>query len=379
MRCPRCGSLDTKRNGKTTAAPVSANGRLKPLQRFLCRACRASFTPDRTTARRGASFTDDVMVEAVRLYVQGLPSYRTLATLLTRQLDRSVSAMTLNRWVHDLGGAAKTPLEVSSSLAPTGWGGVLGVDGKAIFVAGEERTLLVGVDQATQDIVNALVLDTETENGFERLVREAVTVAGYPLQGLVIDAAPSFMAAHLNYFPRLPLQLCRVHASRRLDFDIPKAKHAPDAPLRAELKDRARKALFAPDEATARRRLAALLEDRDQYQGLGRRDTLAALERRFDLYLTHYHMPQMPADTNITENVIKQLGKKLRLMEGFATTESAERFTRLLIGCYRFKRFTDSCRPLDNGKAPLELAEVEPLPTDWLRYLLEPHKQQHSM
>ena len=73
--------------------------------------------------------------------------------------------------------------------------------------------------------------------------------------GLVIDAAPPFMAAHLNFFARLPLQLCRIHASRRLDFDIPKAKSSPDAPRRAELKDRARRALFAPDAATARRHI----------------------------------------------------------------------------------------------------------------------------
>lgn len=379
MRCPRCGSLDTKRNGKATATPVGANGPLKPLQRFLCRTCGLSFTSARTTARRGASFSNDVMVEAVRLYVQGLPSYRTLATLLGRQLDRPISAMTLNRWVQNLGHAAMTPLEVSATLVPPGWGGVLGVDGKAIFVAGEERTLLVGVDQSTQDIVNAEVVETETEDAFERLVRQAVTVAGYPLQGLVIDAAQPFMAAHLNYFARLPLQLCRIHASRRLDFDIPKAKGSPDASLRAELKDRARRALFAPDAATARRHLGALVDDRARFGGLGRRDTISALERRFDLYLTHHHLPQMPADTNITENVIKQLGKKLRLMEGFASMESAEAFSRLLVGCYRFKRFTDSCRATDNGKSPLELAGVKPLPTDWLRYLLQPPKQQHQM
>jgi hypothetical protein len=345
----------------------------------LCGICGLSFTWTRTTARRGASFSNDVAVEAVRLYVQGLPLYRTLATLLGRHLDRPISAMTLNRWVQDLGAASMTPLGVSASLAPPGWGGVLGVDGKAIFVAGEERTLLVGVDQSTQDIVNAEVVETETEDAFERLVRQAVTVAGYPLQGLVWDAAQPFMAAHLNYFARLPLQLCRIHASRRLDFDIPKAKTSPDAPLRAELKERARSALFAPDAATARRHLGALVDDRARFGGLGRRDTISALERRFDLYLTHHHLAHMPADTNITENVIKQLGKKLRLMEGFATLDSAERFTRLLVGCYRFKRFTDSCRATDNGKSPLELAGVEPLPTDWLRYLLQPSKQQHQM
>jgi hypothetical protein len=69
MRGPHCEGLDTKRNSKTAAAPVGANGRLKPLRRFLGRAWGRSSTSMRTTARRGASFSDEVMVEAVRLYV----------------------------------------------------------------------------------------------------------------------------------------------------------------------------------------------------------------------------------------------------------------------------------------------------------------------
>ena len=113
---------------------------------------------------------------------------------------------------------------------------MLGVDGKAIFVRGEEHCLLIGVDQVTQDVVHALVLDHESEEGFARLGREAVMVAGYPLKGLVSDAAPPFIAAHANYFAALPLQLCRIHASRRLDFDIAKAKRSPEAAVRAELK-----------------------------------------------------------------------------------------------------------------------------------------------
>ena len=63
----------------------------------------------------------------------------------------------MNRWVHRIGASAKTPLEVSAELAPPGWGGVLGIDGKAVWVAGEERCLLVGVDQKSQDVVHALM------------------------------------------------------------------------------------------------------------------------------------------------------------------------------------------------------------------------------
>lgn len=307
----------------------------------------------------------------MRLYVQGLPSYRVLSVLLEQRLGRPVGRFTLNGWVDELGGRAKTPVEVSAELRPPSWSGFLGVDGKAIFVAGEESAFLVGVDQGTHDVVHAVVADIEGEEAFERLVRESVTEGGYPLKGLVSDAAAPFLAAHANYFARVPLQLCRIHASRRLDFVIAKAKRSPDASLRTELKDRVRAVLFAPTKGEARRLFRALLADRDRYEGLGRSDTIGAMERSFDLYTTHHRVKGMPADANITENVIKQLSKKLRLMEGFASLESAERFSRLLVGCYRFKQFTDSCRRDGNGKSPLQLAGVDTEGTDWLRFLLQ--------
>jgi len=83
-------------------------------------------------------------------------------------------------------------------------------------VAGEERCLIVGVDQETHDVVHALLVHGEDGASFERLVREAVTQAGYPLRGVVIDGSPPFLTTHAEYFPLLPLQVCRVHASRRL-------------------------------------------------------------------------------------------------------------------------------------------------------------------
>lgn len=370
MRCPNCESLDTKRIGTTRSAPRGLKRPLKPLQRFLCHRCHKSFTWGRRVARPRARFGHDVVLEAVRVYVQGLSSYRNLAVLMERRIERPVSRLTLNAWVDDAGGTAKTPLEVSAELSPE-WGGFLGVDGKAIDVRGEEHCLLVGVDQKTQDVVHSLVLESEDEEGAERLVREAVTVAGYPLKGLVSDAAPGLLAAHADFFALLPLQLCRIHASRRLDQDVAKAKASPTASLRAELKDRVRSVLFAPDVETARRALDSLLSERDRYEGLGRVDVIAALKAKFDLYMTHHRVEGMPADANITENVIKQLGKKLRLMEGFSSLESAERFSRLLVACYRFKRFTDSCRRADNGKSPLELAGVDLKGVDWLEFLLK--------
>jgi transposase-like protein len=86
-------------------------------------------------------------MEAVRIYVQGLASYRVVASMLEHRLGRSVSRVTLNNWVSEVGAQVKTPLEVSIELRPT-WGGFLGIDEKVIFVKGTRACLLIGVDHS---------------------------------------------------------------------------------------------------------------------------------------------------------------------------------------------------------------------------------------
>ena len=346
------------------------SGPLEPLQRFLCNTCRATFTFERKSAQPRRRFADDLVKEAVRIYIQGLSSYRVLATMLEQRLDASVSRFTLNSRVLELGARAKTPLEVSIKLAPK-WGGFLGIDGKAIFINGKQHCLLIGVDHPTQDLVHALVLPVENSDGFTRLETEARLDAGYPLLGVVSDLGPGFASAHRDHFGAVPFQACRVHFDRRLDSDIPNFSWSKKAPLYAEFKDRIRAVLYASSIDEARTLLSDLTSERKRFKGIGRVDTLRTLERNFGLYMAHHLTPGLPADNNVTENVIKQLNKKLRLMEGFKSVESAERYVRLLVGCYRFKRFTDSCRKASNGKAPLELAGIDLVDRDWLSFLLD--------
>jgi transposase-like protein len=355
----------------TSTAPVGLGHSLSPLQRFWCDSCRCTFTHARKAARPRARFADDVVQEAVRIYVQGLSSYRVLATLLEQRLGTPVSRVTLNNWVQELGARAKTALEVSVELAPR-WGGFLGVDGKAIYVRGEKRCLFIGVDHPTQDLVHALVLESETAEGYARLVTEAHLDAGYPLLGVVSDLAPGFVQAHHDYFGMVPFQACRVHFDRRLDSNIPKAKWSKKAPLYAELKERIRAVLFAPTYYEARSLADELIAERKRFKDTGSVDVIHALRRSFGLYMAHHFVTGLPADNNVTENVIKQLNKKLRLMEGFESMESAERYVRLLVGCYRFKRFTDSCRKSGNGQSPLELAGVDLSDRNWLSFLIKP-------
>jgi hypothetical protein len=139
--------------GKTQSAPRGLAGPIKPLQRSFCESCKSSFTPKRKTARPRAKFTGDVVLEAVRLYIQSLASYRVLATMLERRFGRSVGRVTLNTWVCELGGMAKSPLEVSAELQPQ-WGEFLGIGGVPSSTRrsiGEGRAETVAESGSTRD------------------------------------------------------------------------------------------------------------------------------------------------------------------------------------------------------------------------------------
>jgi len=292
----------------------------------------------------------------------------------------SISARRINGWVQDLGALAATPLEMSTRLTPS-WGGVLGVDGKAIWAAGREGALMVAVDQRTRDVVHALVTSRETTQGFHQAIHEAVAVAGYPLKGLVTDAFQGVTGMWRNYFAAVPLQLCRVHYDRGLDFYLPSGRMNPDkqsprVALRIELKARLRDVIHARTERDAWQLFAEVRRDQHRYLAAlsGRRNPIRSLEQHWDHFMAHHRTPDLPADNNITENVIKQFARKLRLIEGFGDLSSADCFLRLLVARYRFRRFTDA-KPATNHRSPLELAGVPTRNQDWLAHALTLRRQ----
>lgn len=311
------------------------------------------------------------MREGTRLYVEGLTPYRRIASMLSQRVGHPISARAINTWVEAMGAAARSPLEMSARLRPT-WGGALGVDGKTVRIDGAPWIWLVAVDQQTQDIVHARTVPSESSSAFEVLVRECVTGADYPLNGLITDGWPPFVSAWQDHFAKIPLQICRVHLDRRTHRFRPRTGEAGARAI--ELCERVRAVIYAATYDLHLRRLYALTGDWHRYDGLMPvgTDPIQTLQRLHGLHSAHLRHPGLPADANITENVIRQLNKKIAPMEGFSSLASADRYLGLLVGCYRAKRFTDSRAPRRNGLAPLELAGIDLAGRDWLDLLLEP-------
>jgi hypothetical protein len=84
-------------------------------------------------------------------------------------------------------------------------------------------------------------------------------------------------------------------------------------------------------------------------------------------YLAH---PDMPRTNNRVENLIKQLNRRLKTLEGFGSPRQARGYLDLWSCYHRFKPYTD-CRGRHrhkNGRAPLECAGVDLTGLDWFRF-----------
>ena len=149
VRCPNCGSLDTKRKARQGPRRRDSTDRLSLRDSCVDRAVAASLASASPRARARGSL-EDVVGEAVRLYIQGRSSYRVLATMLERRLGLSVSRFTSTAGFKSSGPEPRRPLRSRPSSPAVG--SFLGNGGRAIYVRGDKHCLLIGVDHGDEPV-----------------------------------------------------------------------------------------------------------------------------------------------------------------------------------------------------------------------------------
>lgn len=349
------------KKGFVPRSPKALPGkRARRTQRYFCKECGKSFSLRKDIRLRHSR---DFINEAVTRYVEDNTSFRNVARRM------KVSRTTVLKWVAEAGRACKGTIETDLELKPC-WSGVLCVDGKPVAVAGEKDTALVAVDKKSKDLVHLRVVDEENEEGFMNFLLEIRDVIKYPLTGLVSDLGKGRVLVKLiaRLFPNVPHQLCVVHFSRYIDFILPKSKKSMHYKENTGLRQMINGILFAPSLQEADYFYNHLLQDRYLFKTDYQKAVIRSTVSHYALLTKHFYYPYLPRDNNVAEGLIKQLNKKLKLAEGYLTKETAYNHLKLWALCYRFKPFSDSRTQQNNGKSPLQLAQVDTSNANWLGF-----------
>jgi transposase-like protein len=334
VKCPKCQSLETKRNGTRKLLNGS-------VQRFSCLKCHTSFSL-RINKNKTIGFRRKVNI--TRTHLEGGTSIRTIAR------HEGMSKTSVTKAIHEVTAQCVTAAWIAINLKPQ-WSGFLGIDGKMIRVwdwaakyfryTKEQKRLLhkmsliACVDLGTLDIPMHHLGEEETSIDL-KMCLEQLKELGYPLKGYVTDGNDDIKKIVEMVFGQVPHQLCVVHFLRNL-----------------------------------RAKMGAGIITEEQYLDArfhilrGKRPTL--LKVPDDLY-TYQKVKGLPRTNQIAENFFRFVASRMKTLNIFRSWKTATDYLNAFILYRRFKKFED-CKGRNksfNGLAPLGLASCDIDDLDYL-------------
>ena len=236
-RCPRCGAHESWKHGGYARRPWTLDGRQTVrMQRYFCRRCRRTFTPESALVARRGRYGRDVRRCAIDLWQHGGSSVRRTAewvrSLVGRQerwriwrpLDPGpaqpcpLGASTVARWLDDAGRRAAQSVRRQLAGVPTS--GQVGVDGLWAKLRGGARAVVLLLSDRVSGVVypGVVAADEADPAHWGGLFLRAAAAGLRPsrLRGVVSDGArglATFVAGRLGWVHH---QRCVFHVWRNL-------------------------------------------------------------------------------------------------------------------------------------------------------------------
>jgi transposase-like protein len=331
----------------------------RKMQRYRCTVCDQTFTKAKKYI-----YSPALKEFYVKQHIANKSSYRDLAK------NKYINRNRICEWVNEYGANAKTAKEMSQDLKPK-WSGYIVVDGKIIRVKGEKHSLVVGVDY-TGDIPVAEYEDGhENKSQYLRLFQSLKEI-DYPLKGVISDGNPDILEALREIYPIMRHQICLRHFVKNIErsfgyLSVVRQGQENKFVKEIELKNIIYGMVYADNYHSFLNDYWYLKKRQGEYKTIYCRSMWAKVEFAKVSITAHFFDSKLHLTNNLAENVIKQLNRRLKTIEGFQSEKTAEGYLRLLVAYWRFRLYTDSRYKDRNGKSRLQVAGVDTSKLDWLR------------
>jgi transposase-like protein len=208
-QCPHCAGHDTWKHGRYVRRPWTLEGRQTLwMQRYWCRPCQRTFTPDLAVVDRRCWYGRDVRRCAIDLWLHGGSSLRRTAQWLRSLVGRQerwrlwrpweaeqlatschLGASTVQRWLDQAGQYAQHTLPRQVADVPTS--GQLATDGLWAKLTGTTKAVLLLLGDRVTGVVYppVIVPDEDAPSHWGQLFLRATQAGLRPsrIQGVVSD------------------------------------------------------------------------------------------------------------------------------------------------------------------------------------------------
>jgi transposase-like protein len=326
-RCPKCGSLETKKIGFINSRILTARGYVKrKTQRFFCKECFTSFTDQGYNIRKKVS--DDLKRKSVLEYVTTKGSMSDIGKRY------GISKMSILNWLEPI---AKEFPELEKIKRREGWSGYIQIDGKELKLRKQKRTILIATDSKNGLPITYEIYNGENKEAAKAFLLRIKEIYPVPIAGITSDfgRGKCFIGIVEEIFPEAKHQVCLVHYDRYVWLFLPRTKRSRYYWRNRILKMMIKNILRASTKEESKFWLEEFKKRIPFFKAEYHRRFIKSIVRNYSFLTAHYDDKDLVKYTNIAENINRQLERKLKNTDGFKTEANLSSFLKIWFNFYK--------------------------------------------
>lgn len=327
-RCPKCNSLNTKKNGFVYSRILTVRGKVgRKTQRYFCKGCGTSFTHFGRKTRKRTS--DDLKRRAVFDFVLTKNSLQEVGNRY------SLSKTSVLNWLS----AISDEIHIFS-IDASRCSGVIQIDGKEIKVGGKKKSILLSIDAKTKQPLSYNVCAGENKLTTESFLKSLKLLYPCEIRGIISDfgRGKCFLSVVRKVFPRVPHQVCLVHYMRYVRMVLPRTRRSKYYLRNLLLKSLIKNVITAPTREESIYWLDKINHFKPFFRARYHTRFIRSINRNYEHLTKYFEYEYLNTNTNIVENMIRQLNRKIKNIDGFKSEKNLDDFMNIWFTGYHQKQ-----------------------------------------
>ena len=326
-RCSNCSSLNTKKNGFIYSEILTVRGKVKrKTQRFFCNDCETSFTHFGNNIRKRTS--DNLKKQAVLDFVLTKNSLREVGNRY------GLSQTSILNWLSKISDETH-PFNIDASQCS----GVIQIDGKEIKLGGKKKSILLSIDAKTKQPLSYKISEGENKQTAECFLKSLKREYPINILGIISDfgRGKCFLGVVRKIFPQVPHQVCLVHFERYVWMFIPRTKRSKFYLRNRLLKSMIKNVIKASSRGESIYWLDKINHFKPFFRASYHNRFIRSINKNYEYLTKYFEYDFLETNTNVIENMIRQLNRKLKNLDGFKSEKNLADFMSIWFSGYHGK------------------------------------------
>ena len=209
--------------------------------------------------------------------------------------------------------------------------GIIQIDGKEIKLKGEKKSIFLAIDAQTKQPLSYRISDGENKLETEIFLKNLQMKYPHKIKGIISDfgRGKCFLGVVQKLFPQIPHQICLVHFIRYIWLNLPKTKRSKFYLRNKLLKKMIKKVINAHNRKESIYWLNKINHFRRYFRAKYHKKFIKSINKNYEHLTKYYDHNFLNTNTNLIENMIRQLNRKLKNLDGFKSRKNLDDFMKI--------------------------------------------------